>query len=295
MSKKNVVFVHGIGDEAPDFYKAFIPILQQNGHDMSKFDVCGLYWEDILDEIQNKYPTISSNFSNFLECFGLKSLKNNLDQHQSIYKQIEDYYMDVLVFVCLPDMAQLVNDRCLMKLKKLSEGRERDTIIIAHSLGAAMIPYILWHLREFTFGIPYGGLILLASPLGFRSPINKALHDFLYLMGLINNTDRESILRDFALEWTLIGDKTLHFICNTNDVVCSDVKFPIMGTSIDPIPVQQGFTTNEIGILNSSHRGCFHKVTFGSPAFDKIASNHDFKTYLKTQAFIDAFNHLISQ
>jgi len=289
---KNVILVHGIGDSQPDFYKEYEAILKQN-HDGSGFTVQGLYWEDVLSKMQEKYPVIHSNFNSFLSLFGLDRLSKEMDTDQ--YKKIEDYVMDVLTFVCLPDMTRYILAECLKKLDKLAAGKEKDTIIISHSLGSAMIPFILWDLRQHTAAIPYNALILLASPLGYCSPVNSALSDFLYLMGRNGDLSRTRILRGFAREFTLKGPGHLHFINNTNDIVCSDVQFKITdSTYLDAIPVRQGFNDEEIDTLEKASPGCFHKFTFGKPDFKNIASNHDFAMYLKQDCFNDAFAKLLS-
>jgi hypothetical protein len=196
----------------------------------------------------------------------------------------------------------MIQDECTLKLEALRKDEagnevfgEADTILVGHSLGAAMLPHLVWREYAFTGTIPYRGMILLASPLGFESPNAKICKDFLQRMGEIFGGDRSSTLARFARAWNKVGDKKLKFICNENDVVCSDVKFviPVTGQLVDLIPLRQGFNPAEIAILNAEHAGCVEFISFGDRNPAHIANNHDVLTYLKQKVFSDALTTML--
>lgn len=191
----------------------------------------------------------------------------------------------------------MIQDECALKLENLRKDAsgtevfdEADTILVGHSLGAAMLPHLVWREYAYTGTIPYRGMILLASPLGFESPNPQICKDFLQRMGEIFGGDRSNTLARFARAWNMGGKNRLRFVCNENDIVCSDVKYkiPVTGQYVDLIPLRQGFNPAEISILNSEHEGCIEFISFGVRDPAKIAENHDVLTYLKQQSFNNA-------
>ncbi len=285
MSVKQILFVHGIGDQAPDFAEDWKKEILKSFRGLDrKVAFKSLYWEDLRREAAKRYPVISRNFATVLESFGLRGLKSLLDNDN--YRLIHSYVMDVLVYVGLPDMTLYFQNGCYEKLRALTRGAERETLIISHSLGSAMIPHVLWRIRQNTGAIPYHSLILLASPLGFCSPIDWAAADFLEVMGRISRTDRAATLKSFALAWTRIGDNRLHFLSNSNDVVCSDARFELPGGVIkDIIPVRQGFDDEEVALLLAAHAGSHRQVTFGGADVGALGANHDPLAYFRQPEF----------
>lgn len=299
MPDKLIVMAHGIGDAQPDFYKEWEAILRSN-HNLVNVTVKGLWWEDVLQKVADKYPVVNSTMAEIVGMCDFPNLQT-LVQNDS-WKVIQDYIMDVLVYVGLQDMWLMIQNECALKLdalRKDSSGKEvfdeSDTILIGHSLGAAMLPHLVWREYAFTGTIPYRGMILLASPLGFESPMPDICEDFLQRMGRIYGGSRDKTLARFARAWSRVGERRLKFICNENDIVCSDVKYKIPGTGqlVDLIPLRQGFNPAEINILNSENNGCIEFISFGERLPSKIVDNHDALTYLKQDSFNKALNGML--
>ncbi|MDD2898785.1 MAG: hypothetical protein PHI31_08730 [Desulfuromonadaceae bacterium] len=300
MSKKLIVVTHGIGDADKNFHEEWATVIAQN-HSMADIVVKGLWWEDILQKVEEKYDIISGTMGDLVGMCGFQDLEKWAGSGQA--KVFKDYMMDVLVYVGLPDMWLMIQDECALRLDALRKDAggveqfdESDTILVAHSLGAAMIPHLVWREYAFTGIIPYRGMILLASPLGFESPIPHICQDFLQRMGGIFGGDRNSTLGRFARAWNMGGAGRLRFICNENDIVCSDVKYqvPVTGQLVDLIPIRQGFNPAEIGILNTEHPGAVEFISFGEKNPAKIVENHDALNYLRHPAFNTALKAMLS-
>lgn len=287
--------VHGVGDQKASFHESWKDEILRIFPELK--DTCefqGLEWESARDRIQAKYPLIQENFSSVLAAFNLASLQAVLDNES--YKLVMGYVMDVLVYVGLPDMTLYLQKLGLERLDALAKGREGETLIIAHSLGAALMPHVLWYLYQFTAAIPYHSLILLASPLAFTSPplITVAVPSMLDTMGkLSGETSRTKTLEKFAKAWLFKGANRLHFLANDNDIVCSDVQFPFAGKQMDIIPVRQGFDDPELKALTDNNPGCYHPVSFGKPQINSIGDNHDVVTYIRQPVFTEIMKGLL--
>jgi len=59
--KKLIVVAHGIGDHQPDFYQEWEAIIRKNTP--GNYLVAGLFWDDVLDKVAEKFPLISQNFA----------------------------------------------------------------------------------------------------------------------------------------------------------------------------------------------------------------------------------------
>lgn len=291
--KKLVVVAHGIGDAQPDFYKSWAKVLHTN-HGVDRFDVVGLYWEDVLEKVAKKYHVISEDFADVVAKCGFKELKKLVDN--DTYKTISDSVMDVLVYAGLDDMARQIQNECVLKLQKLTKtvAQKARTILVGHSLGAAMLPHIVWREWVQAGTIPYHSMLLMASPLGFESPLPGAMHDLLYRLGDIAGGDRISTLRLFGNAWTARGPGRLHFFINDYDIVCSDVMYDVGGQLVDLIPVRQGFNPPERQTLLGAHANCVHAFRFGNPDPGSIVSNHEALAYLERPEFRKAFETLLN-
>lgn len=294
MSKTLIVMAHGIGDATEDFYSDWEKVIAKN-HDLANVTVKGLCWEDCLQKIADKYDVANELLGEVVDLCGFSDLKKWTGSDD--WKLFKDYMMDLLVYVGLSDMWLMIQNECALKLDALRKDvageeifDESETILIGHSLGAAMLPHLVWREYAFTGTIPYRGMILLASPLGFESPNPTICKDFLGRMGEIYGGDRDSTLARFARAWNKGGKNRLRFINNENDIVCSDVKYkiPSTGELVDLIPLRQGFDPAEVNILNNEHAGCVEFVSFGKRDPSKIVDNHDILTYLKQTPFNNA-------
>ena len=299
MAKKLIVVAHGIGDADEDFADAWAEEIAKH-HDLKDVEVKGLWWTDLRKRVEEKYPVVSGEMAEILALCNFPDLSGILDG--AAFKKINGYVMDVLVYVGLPDMWLYIQDACARKLDELrrdSDGKEvfeeADTILVGHSLGAAMLPQLVWREYCSTGTVPYRGLILLASPLGFASPAPGVCKDFLQRMGELRGGSREGVLKRFARAWNMSGPGTLRFVSNAYDIVCSDVEYahPLTGEAFDPLPLRQGFSQAEIGLLEAEHPGCVKGVSFGEPVPGKIAGNHDVFAYLKQDAFNEALAGLL--
>lgn len=299
MSESLIVLAHGIGDAKPEFYKEWEEVIAEN-HDLSHVTVKGLWWEDVLQKVAERYDVVSGTLAEIVAMCGFPDLEKWVGNDS--WRQFKDYMMDVLVYVGLPDMWLMIQDECALKLDALrrdSSGREvfeeADTILVGHSLGAAMLPHLVWREYAFTGTIPYRGMILLASPLGFESPKPQICKDFLQRMGEIFGGDRAGTLARFGRAWNKVGDGRLRFINNENDIACSDVKYtiPVTGQLVDLIPLRQGFNPAEIAILNGEHEGCVEFVSFGERTPAKIGANHDVLAYLRQNSFNEALRAML--
>jgi len=235
-----------------------------------------------------------------VEMCGFDRLKKFLGA--GAYKMFMDYMMDVFVYAGLDDMWLKIQDQCAMKLDALRRDdngcevyKEADTILVGHSLGAAMLPHLVWREYAATGTIPYRGMILLASPLGFESPLPGLCQDFLQRMAGMAGGTRENTLRRFARAWNKQGAGCLRFICNENDIVCSDVKYKIPQTNelVDLIPIRQGLNPAEINVMNSEHTGSVEFISFGKRDPSKVIENHDVLAYLKHPSFNRALAGLL--
>jgi hypothetical protein len=291
--KKLIIVAHGIGNHQPGFYEEWEAVIRTNTQ--GDYEVAGLWWEDVLDKVAQKYPLIDQNFANAVTSFGFRELSNVLNSND--YLTISDFFMDVLVYTAMGDMTDYIQTSCALKLKQLIAEKNYapdNVILVGHSLGAAMLPHIIWRERNATGGIPYGGLILLASPLGMESPTPALVKDLLALTPDPAAADRQTMLQLFAAEWELNGSHLLHWLINTTDIVCADVQISVGPVMKDFIPIRQGFSDAEVQSLQNGNPGCVHRFTAGSTDVSKVIANHDVLRYLNRPEFSIALQGLLS-
>lgn len=291
MSNKLVIVAHGVGNTNADFWREWEDKLHAN-HPRGDFTVKGLWWDDVLDRVANQFPVVEEDFADAVDRLGFGALKELFDS--DAYDLFHEIAMDVLSICAMGEMAHYVYSTCSLRLKNLVGNRSRSTILVGHSLGAAMLPHIVWMERNAINDIPYHGLILLASPLGMKSPIPGAIKDLMEVMAGITGQDRLTVLKKFAREWFFKGDDRLHFILNDRDPICSDVVMKIGPKELDPIPIRQRFTEKEEKTLEKANPGCLKRFAAGSTDVKKVFGNHASMGYLDRPEFQTAFEKLLA-
>ncbi|WP_196157835.1 hypothetical protein [Reinekea sp. G2M2-21] len=294
-----VVMAHGVGNETEGFETKWRELIEQTTSIPDDVVVKGLLWEDVLEQVAQKYPIISQQQASLLAMLNFPYLQQLLAS--DVYDLARDALMDVLVYAGLDDMWAYIQAECSAKLDRLrrdDNGRllylESDTLLIGHSLGAAMLPHLVWREAKNTGVIPYKGMILLATPLGIQSPIPRVFKDLLQRLGKIHGGSRTKTLQQFAKRWSMGGANRLRIINNENDIICSDVRFELPGGKLkDLIPLRQGFDPNEIAVLDKWHPGSIEYIAFGERKISSIAYNHAVFNYLQQPAFITAFNRMV--
>lgn len=301
MSQKTIVVAHGIGVHAAGFEKDWQEDLEKaaagTGVDIGK--VRGVYWDDIQTELANHFPVVSQNLNAALGELGLPTVSED----SAVYQGLENYVMDV-VFYLMHEMGTVLRTMCAERLEAVCAGEEGDTILIGHSLGAAMLPHVVWwRYGTKTHNIPYHSLILLASPLGMASPVPDRVPDPLEIMRQLAPTiptkNRLEMLRRFAGVWCGVGDERLNFISNLNDLVCADVTYddlpdlpPLLaGQQILP-QLRKGFTEDEIAEITAQNQ-IVKQFTSGAPKVKAILNNHDVHLYLRSAPFRQVFQRLL--
>lgn len=292
MSQKLVVLAHGIGDNAAGFSKEWEKILRKN-HPKAKFKTAEFAWEDILEEAEKQYPLCSKQAQIAFRRLGFGLPQTALNSEAR--KFISDVAMDILTYVALGDMNRYMRAKCSIRLEDIrikQKAAKEDVVLIGHSLGAAMLPHIVWDYYRNGGAIPWHGLILLASPLGYQSPFPEIIPDPLAAMiGDHVNLGRTDVLREFSNAWRRRGENRLHFLINQHDMVCWDAEFDGTG---DPLSfIRQGFSPAEMAALGEANLGCLHLFKSGKPKLTQIAANHSCAMYLNRPEFIRAFDELM--
>ena len=295
---KLIIFAHGIGDAPKGFEQEWInaidwqTIIGKKFEDQSEVIAKGLRWEDVLDEVEKQYPLLNTDL---LAKIGFTAFNSWVDNH--VWNMFNDYFMDVLVYTALDEMWVYIQDECVKKLNKIvvdNNVSKADTILIGHSLGAAMFPHLVWRECVDNGAIPYRGMILLASPLGFESPDQNLCKDFLTRMGEISSETRAEVVRNFSKMWRMSGENRLRFIANKNDIVCSNITFTVSPGVSYKLPMNMSFNNAEIASMNAPNAGCFQPISFGKPEPTQIVENHNPLKYMKDQTFIDALKAMLS-
>lgn len=290
MPSKLVVVAHGIGDHAEDFHLEWEQLLRA-AHPDGEFDVLGLHWDDVLDEVASHYDIVNERFADAVARFGFSGLKDLLEDDD--YRMVHEHVMDVLVYCGLDEMRHFVQSRCILKLARHCLRREKRSILIGHSLGAAVLPHIVTLEKLEVGSIQYRGMILLASPLGMESPAPSLIKDPLRATPGAAGRSRIEVLRDLSFDWRRAGEGRIHFLCNTNDIVCSDVRMTVADGEVDLIPVRQGFTDKEVKTIERFNPGAVVRFKAGEPKPDRIADNHAVRLYLERPEFASIFKNLV--
>ncbi|HBB40152.1 MAG: hypothetical protein COW73_06680 [Nitrospirae bacterium CG18_big_fil_WC_8_21_14_2_50_70_55] len=285
-----VVVTHGVGNHPADFALAWEKILHAH-HPDADFQVAGLWWEDLLEKVAEKFPIVEQEFADAVKSFGFGQLAQLLDS--STYDQVRDFFMDVLVYLAMGEMTDYLQTALALRLKQLLHDQGAaagETVLIGHSLGAVALPHVVWRERNAIGYIPYRGLILLAPPLGMASPLPAVVKDPLAAMPGVHGMNRPQILTAFAREWAA---GALHLLINRHDLICADVRFSTGGAAVDPIPVAQGFSNAELVLLERECGGSVSCFTQGAADPRQVAANHAVTLYLQRPEFDAAFAHLL--
>lgn len=300
-----IIAVHGIGQHAADFHQAWEDALREALADTdtdTDIQVLGLHWSDEQDQVADRFPVASERLQGVMSRIGVGAVGDFRDS--DAYKVIHSHVYDVFAYSFLHELRHYLQTQALRDLLQLVQGHEEETAVVAHSLGSALTVHVAALMRRIADTLPFRGAVLLAPPLGIRSPISgipdplavtpdSALPtDILGLDGMtpeeqiqwaktrdygatLDEAAREEILLKLCNDWPT---RRLHFVVNKNDIVCSDVQFRIGNMHRDVISIKQGYSERESAIINASQS--FHEVTFGKPEFGSIAANHDAITYL---------------
>jgi hypothetical protein len=241
MNQKLVVLAHGIGDHAAGFSKEWEKILRKN-HSKTKFKTAEFAWDDLLDQAMNQYPLCSKQAQIAFKRLGFGMLETALNSEA--YKTISDGAMDILTYVALGDMNRYMRAKCSIRLEEIriqQKTAKEDIVLIGHSLGAAMLPHIAWDYYRKVGAIPWHGLILLASPLGYQSPFPDAIPDPLAAMiGDHQGLGRTDVLREFSNAWRRRGKDRLHLLINQQDMVCWEIRRHRRPAVVHPAGIQCG-------------------------------------------------------
>ncbi|MFK7740055.1 MAG: alpha/beta fold hydrolase [Planctomycetota bacterium] len=304
-----IIAIHGIGDHPADFHRDWADVLRDE-FGSGECEVLGLRWTEDQRRIANRFPVLSQRLTGLAGRLGA-GMDDSLRQSTG-FQLVQQYVHDVFTYAALHDMRHLVQTEAMRQLRQLSGGdRAGDTVLVAHSLGAALAVHAAQLEKRVVGRIGWRGLVMLAPPLGVRSPLPNVLDPLAVtpdsrvptnLQGGLDEhladeritwaeprsrplghkpdeAERLAILRQICSNWLPCGADPLHFVVNRNDMVCSDVRFDVLGRSIDPVSIKQGYSDAEQTLLKNG--ASWHSVAFGEPKLDAIAANHDALTYLQ--------------
>lgn len=292
MSKKLVICAHGIGDHKADFYKAWEDILKTN-HDPNLFDVAGLHWDDLQDQLWDKFFDMDEEVQKLVEktFFGKILGYLNDPKDKETRQFLKENVFDAATYLLLSEFRKIVWNQCGIRLNELiAEHKDKSIILIGHSLGSVMLTHVTWYIRCVTGYLGYHDFFLVGSPIGMRSPVGP-IPDFLELLRQIgSHANRLEALSIWAAEWWSPYDR-LHIIANESDPVASDVKADVGGGILaDVFPVQQGLGSKEIKRIEDVNQGTVQKFTQGSNKLSDLFANHDVSVYLNSVPFKQAFD-----
>lgn len=286
-----VVACHGIGNHDENFHEAWEEKFKEI-HPQGRFEVTGLHWDDLQDRIQAKYPLLSPEAADLVDKLGTGALKDVRDSDG--YELMREFVLDVLVYCGLSEMRSYVLTACGLRLMRETKNRYKNTVLVGHSLGCALLTH-LTQLEQIHLGaIAYRGMILCAPPFGIESPL-RVVRDPLSVTPTVRGEDaagsRSDILKEIALNWRIGGEGRLRLILNTNDTVCSHVEFDLAGEDRDVLPfVRTGLNDRERAALR---RADLVEVTFGTNKLGDIGANHDALAYFSQPEFATAFKELV--
>lgn len=297
MAKKLIICAHGVGDHSKDFYKSWAAVLNQN-HNPDKFVVDGLFWDDLQDQLFDKFMDIKEEVRNAAEETFLKTAYEYLDDpsYKSILDFIKENVFDVVSYLFFKEFRDAVLwPKCTIRLMEIIQKyKSYQPVLIGHSLGSILLTHITWFIRQTTGVLNFYDFFLIGSPLGLRSPLN-AVPDFLDLLaGIGHHPSRMEALTIWAQEWWHYKYNRLHIIINELDPIAWDVKMDIgSNKDIDLIPVRQGFSDKEIKRIEAANANTIQKFQFGTKKVADVFGNHNVENYLNSDPFKQAFDAIL--
>lgn len=88
MSKKLIVVAHGIGDTQEGFEAGWQKVMAKNV-DLKGAEVKGLWWEDVLDQVEAQYPLVSNTMAELVAMCGFDDFKKWVGNDS--WKTFKDY------------------------------------------------------------------------------------------------------------------------------------------------------------------------------------------------------------
>ena len=297
MAKKLIICTHGVGDHPDNFHEAWAEVLNAN-HDSDKFIVKGLFWDDLQDQLFDKYYNIREEIRDVAEETFLKTAYEYLDDpdYQSILEFIKENVFDAVSYLFFKEFRDAILwPKCTIRLLEIiKKYKSYKPVLIGHSLGSILLTHITWFIRQTTGVLNFYDCFLIGSPIGFRSPLT-AVPDFLDLLANIgNHPSRMDALTIWAQEWWHYKRNRLHIIINELDPIAWDVKMDVgSNKDIDIIPVRQGLSDKEIKRIEAANANTMQKFKSGSKKIEDIFNNHNVENYLNSDPFKQAFDAIL--
>lgn len=300
MPKKLIICAHGIGDHQKDFYEAWAEVLYRN-HDSSQFKVTGLFWDDIQDELYDKFFDLPQELHDLAVETFLQNIYEYLNdpENQKIREFLTEYMFDVSSYLLLKEFRNAILwPKCIVRLLELVNSyKTYQPVLIGHSLGSVMLTHTSWFIRQEVGALNLFDFFLIGSPIGLRSPVN-AIPDFMNLLADVgHHGSRLEALSIWAGEWYHPRRNRLHIIINENDPIAWDVKTKLIlnggGSELDLIPVRQGLSNKEIKRIEETNPDTVQRFVKGDTTPDSMIGNHDVLGYLDSDPFKEAFDVMI--
>ncbi len=300
MPKKLIICAHGIGDFQSDFHEAWAEVLHRN-HGSDRFKVVGLFWDDIQDELFDKFFDLPAEIKKIAEDSFLKHVYQYLTDpsHARIVKFLKENAFDTASYLLLKEFRNATLwPKCSLRLIDLiNQYKTYQPVLIGHSLGSVMLTHTTWYIRHMTGGVNLHDFFLIGSPMGFRSSVPQ-MPDFLSLLAEVGNHDsRLDALTIWAGNSYHHSRNRLHILINENDPVAWDAKSKIVvdnaEVEFDVFPMRQGFSTKEIKRIENANPETVTRFKAGSNDLTDIMLNHDVLRYLESNPFKETFEAML--
>lgn len=300
MAKKLIICAHGVGDHQKDFYTSWEEVLVRN-HDADRFKVVGLHWDDIQDELYDKFFDLPEELQALAEDTFLENVYMYLDNpdNEHLVAFLKENAFDAASYLLLKEFRNAILwPKCMVRLLELINAHKTyQPVLIGHSLGSVMLTHTSWFIRQETGSLKYHDFFLIGSPIGLRSPV-QLIPDFLNLLADVgNHASRLDALSIWAGEWYHPRRNRLHIIINENDPIAWDVKAAIevegVLMDLDIIPIRQGLDAKEIKRIEEANPETVKRFTEGDNALSELIGNHDALMYLDSDPFKSAFDAML--